>query len=211
MAKGHKTGGRTATPPYDRVMAKVVPEGDCLVFTGKANRAGYGRTSIQVDGRTVEIMAHRVVYEHHHGPVPEGLFVLHSCDNPPCVNVEHLRAGTAWENSHDMVERKRGRKGAERQVCARGHDLAVHGIARATRSQNPDKEGALYCAECRREYVREHRERATGVPFSGLPHNRDKTHCKRGHDLANAYINPSSGGRQCRACMNDRARRKATA
>lgn len=191
-------------------MAKVEFQGECLVFTGKLRR-GYGLTSEQVDGRTRDRLAHRVVYEHHHGPVPDGLFVLHSCDNPPCVKITHLRAGTARENAADMVERARGRRGDVKDVCPRGHDLTVPGAitARPTRSKNPAKAPSRKCVQCQREDTRANRERA-GSPYTGQPTNRDKTHCKRGHEYtpANTYLMPR-GGRMCRACTVELRRNNA--
>lgn len=65
------------------------------------NRQGYG--SLTVDGRGRR--AHRLAYELTYGPIPDGLIVLHSCDNPPCCNPAHLRAGTYHENAQDLVER----------------------------------------------------------------------------------------------------------
>lgn len=182
-------------------MSKVRAEGECVVFTGKTNRRGYGRTSVQRDGQTVEIMAHRVVYEHHRGPIPDGLGILHSCDNPPCVNIAHLRAGTPLENSADMVERLRSRApNTDKDTCKNGHDLIIHGVPRRTRSRNPAKEPGLKCGQCQREEVREHKLKVTGKPYLGHPFNRDKTYCKRGHDLADAHIK-RSGGRQCMVCV----------
>jgi hypothetical protein len=196
--------GRVATPPYERLMLKVERRGECLEFTGKRNWAGYGRTSVQVDGRTRELMAHRVVYEHHHGPLAPELQVRHRCDNPPCVEIAHLLPGTALDNSQDMVERARGRKGAQQELCANGHDLAVHGIRRPTRSQNPDHPEPTRCGECQRIAVRVSRERRTGKAYTGQPHHSDKTHCIRGHEFTeeNTYVK-KDGGRQCRRCVSD--------
>jgi len=51
--------------------------------------------------------AHRISYEIANGEIPQGAFILHSCDNPPCVNPAHLRIGTAKENTHDAISRGR--------------------------------------------------------------------------------------------------------
>ena len=104
--------GRHAQPVYDRVMARAVPQGDCLVFTGHRNAKGYGQVS-QNDRITY---AHRVVWEHHHGAT--GLDVCHHCDNPSCVKIEHLFSGTQADNARDMVQKGRSVAG-ERAPSAR--------------------------------------------------------------------------------------------
>lgn len=65
---------------------------------------GYGRTFSRIDG---EVLTHRISYREFKGPIPDGLHILHSCDNPRCLNPDHLRAGTNEENVQDRVNRHR--------------------------------------------------------------------------------------------------------
>jgi hypothetical protein len=91
---------------FNRFMSKCARNNltGCLEWTGRLNAHGYG---LFVIGHSKTFLAHRVNYEHVHGEIPEGARILHSCDNPRCVNIEHLRAGTQAENVSDMVERDR--------------------------------------------------------------------------------------------------------
>jgi hypothetical protein len=78
-------------------------EDDCWPWTGGIFlKDGYGRVSWDHTG----LNAHRVTYEIHVGPVPEGFVVRHTCDNPICCNYKkHLIPGTVKQNSEDAVER----------------------------------------------------------------------------------------------------------
>lgn len=57
------------------------------------------------------IRLNRFAWETYKGKIPEGMNVLHTCDNPRCINPEHLWLGTQQENIHDMLEKGRGQKG----------------------------------------------------------------------------------------------------
>lgn len=71
------------------------PESECWEWTGVLEPTGYGRMS--VNGRNV--MAHRICYELHVGPIPDGLFLDHLCHNRRCVNPEHLEPVTPLETA----------------------------------------------------------------------------------------------------------------
>ncbi len=89
----------------ERLWAKTQPQGDCLVWIGARSR-GYGHISVQTKMRLV----HRVAYELAYGGIPDGLDVLHTCDNPSCVNPDHLRVGTHTDNMRDMQNKGRNRQ-----------------------------------------------------------------------------------------------------
>lgn len=81
----------------------------CIEWGGALTRMGYPRFR-----RTgVDHLMHRYAWERVNGPIPDGLVVRHACDNPPCVNIEHLSIGTNADNTRDAIERDRLRKGQE--------------------------------------------------------------------------------------------------
>jgi hypothetical protein len=85
--------------------SKVDKSGACWNWLGgKAQR--YGMFSI--GKHNLRIMAHRMSYVLHFGEIPDGLYVLHTCDNGFCVRPEHLFLGTQKDNIHDMI--KKGRR-----------------------------------------------------------------------------------------------------
>lgn len=89
------------------------PNGQCWVWQGHLDRRGYG--VVQHNGRPAR--AHRVIYEHLVGPIPEGKILMHSCDNPPCVNPAHLTPGTDAENLRDMAARGRSARGSKHRAA----------------------------------------------------------------------------------------------
>lgn len=82
----------------------------CFILTShRLNVDGYGY--LHHGGR--EQRAHRFVYQECFGEIPKGIVVRHKCDNPSCINPEHLELGTPKENSRDAIIRGRNAKGAK--------------------------------------------------------------------------------------------------
>lgn len=131
---------------FDSHVERGEPD-DCWPWHGATNTAGYG--AIYENHRMVR--AHRRAWENANGQIPQGLFVLHRCDNPPCCNPAHLFLGTQADNMRDMFAKGRcppalgerngkskltaeqvreikrtykGRRGERQEICAR---YGIHG------------------------------------------------------------------------------------
>ena len=75
----------------------------CWIWTRYRQRQGYGWVCVQQK----YYLAHRLAWEFVNGPVPDGLFVLHKCDNPPCVNPDHMFLGDHQANCDDKIRKGR--------------------------------------------------------------------------------------------------------
>jgi hypothetical protein len=96
-----------------RFWPKVEKTDGCWLWSGFLNNKGYGSISLGGQGGKI-VFAHRFSYELHKGAIPDGLIVMHSCDNPRCVNPDHLSVGTHKDNTRDMLEKGRARGGSMR-------------------------------------------------------------------------------------------------
>lgn len=103
--------GRPRVPLRQRFERMVIRrEEGCWGWKGAPDKDGYGRIWSGGTGGQ-HMRAHRVSFELFRGKIPEGLEVLHRCDNPPCTRPDHLFLGTNLDNSIDMVRKNRQAKG----------------------------------------------------------------------------------------------------
>ena len=136
----------------ERFEAKVAsdPTTGCWLWTARVNRHGYGVLSIgsKRDASKRMALAHRVAYELHVGPIPEGLTIDHLCRTPACVNPDHLEAVTQRENvlrgmSIPALNHKKTH-------CKNGHEFS------------PRSNGTRRCKVCDLEDCRRRRKRLKG-------------------------------------------------
>jgi hypothetical protein len=101
----------------------------CWLWKAATVHNGYG--AFGLGGKVYR--AHRVAFELAHGPIPNGLLILHKCDNRRCVRHDHLSAGTAKENTADMLAKGRETHG-EQVWCAK----ITYEIAQAIRQERAE-------------------------------------------------------------------------
>ena len=105
MTWHEKTYSPKTPPPMDRLMAHVErTEGGCLEWTA-ANFGARQYGAFSLDGKTIG--SHRAHWMLVNGDIPDGLILRHKCDNPLCVDLDHLELGTPADNAQDSIERGR--------------------------------------------------------------------------------------------------------
>lgn len=81
----------------NEILGKIIKKGDCWIYPTQR------RAYLTVSG--TQTLVYRILYEHTKGTIPEGKYLLHSCDNKHCVNPDHLEPGTQRNNILQAVER----------------------------------------------------------------------------------------------------------
>lgn len=185
--------GPLPRPAIDRLRQKYVVrdaghDTQCWMWTASTNALGYGKFGIRGGWKP----SHRVSYELHVGPVPDGLELDHLCRNPRCVNPDHLEPVTHAENVRRGDARNNGQRYRERRThCARGHALTAENEYRWR--------GLRMCRACRAASSRASLELLRGHPLG--PRGQDKTRCHRGHEYTPENTRRDRRGcRTCRTC-----------
>lgn len=93
----------------------------CWIWRGPQRERGYG--CLYVEGKNIQ--AHRVSWMVHRGLIPSGLYVCHRCDNPSCVNPEHLFIGTCADNVRDCHSKGRAARGNGFKAGERHHNAKL--------------------------------------------------------------------------------------
>lgn len=84
------------------------PNTGCHLWTGGVDKDGYGKFQVLISYKhQAHVRAHRFAWEDMHGPLPSGALLLHSCDQPACVNPDHLHPGTQKQNIAEALQRHR--------------------------------------------------------------------------------------------------------
>ncbi len=133
--------------PIQRFWSHVDKSADCWVWTGSKSD-GYGKCRFQTKFQNT----HRVSWKLANGEIPDGMCVLHKCDNPPCCNPDHLFLGTKLDNARDCIAK------------GRFPDVASHGAK--TRLMPGDKHRLAKITMADARHIRE--LRAAGLKLSEI-------------------------------------------
>jgi len=110
-------------PIIERFEKKFIKTDSCWLWTSSKTSQEYGL--FWFDGKSR--LAHRVAFEFYIGPIGEDMCVMHSCDNPSCVNPAHLSLGTLKDNTQDMLTKNRFPNQIKTH-CPHGHEYAGNNL-----------------------------------------------------------------------------------
>jgi hypothetical protein len=116
--------GRAIRPITERVetfLNNIIIDNECWIWTKNKDQCGYGNFCFN----SKQIKAHRFSFIIFKGEIKKGNLILHSCDNPSCVNPNHLSQGTSRDNVRDSMNKGRFKRWTrENNKCRNGHDIS---------------------------------------------------------------------------------------
>ena len=141
----------------ERFFSKVnmFADNGCWEWMGKLCSWGYGawqqKRVYKADGTFTRktLRAHRWAYEFFKEKIPRGLLILHTCDNPCCVNPKHLYAGTDADNTRDKMDRGRHFQQAQTH-CKHGHEFTVDNTYIYLRAKTGNSRRVCKICTCKR-------------------------------------------------------------
>lgn len=148
----------------DRFFSYLIIETEvqCYGWRGSFKNNGSGQRYTQLEFLKKKHTGHRLSFRLFRGKIPEGLFVLHECDNPGCVNPKHLKLGDHNENMADVRNRKRAQSG-ENHWTRRVPDAVSKGENHYTKKRPwlilRGKERAASCVRGDEHWTRKHPEK----------------------------------------------------
>lgn len=139
----------------DRFLSKIefIPFHECWEWSTYKDKDGYGYFSTVENGKKMNRKAHRMSYMLFNGPIVKGLWVLHKCDNPSCVNPKHLFLGTAKDNAIDRDIKGRA-YGPNKTHCKNGHKYTL--INTYFRPDGTGRDCKLCKKEANRRFYKKH-------------------------------------------------------
>lgn len=171
---------------HDRFWSKVkrAAPSECWEWQASRHKKGYGQFGFYPrPAKSRTIRAHRACWLLVHGAIPDGVSVLHHCDNPACVNPAHLYLGSNDDNVRDRVARGRTRTG-RRTSCPKGH-------AYTPENTLVRRSGLRLCRTCKnaasRRHYQRHSKRRCETARAWRQRNRDKVN---GYSRAHYHANP---------------------
>lgn len=115
----------------DRFWAKVEKTDGCWIWRGYKNSRGYGAFSFRYKENGIKkfasYRAHRIAYELLIGEIADGYVACHKCDNPSCVNPDHIFIGTSLDNYRDCMSKGRARF-QNKKFCKNGHERSGENV-----------------------------------------------------------------------------------
>lgn len=186
----------------ENFLAKIVKDATtgCWNWSGHRNIKGYGQFRWSSDTKISPSPAHRISYQLSIGPILDSLHIHHKCENPACVNPEHLEPITPGAHS-SITNYKTTYIRNVATHCGKGHEFTPENTGRV---ESGLRRGQRFCRECAR--IREEEQAAVRKGAIGP---KLLTHCQNGHEFTpENTIHKIIRGRTARQCLQCRRERE---